>query len=237
MTNRENITRVLGADISMNHGALVVLHKGSLDHFRFVTERKTIAKLDKERGTYFFPTTIRDWHERSVLRLAFWSSWFSTVFAKDNFVNRATHVGLEDYAYDAGMNAHQIGEVSGLLRLRVWQSGRALRLHDPGSIKMFTVHDGTASKDDMIDSVYTRWPDSKIFSRFSVGKFKGIEEDLCDAYAIAQLVWTEIQLRSGRLQLKSLDPQEVRVFNRCTKRWPVSLLDRDWLQWRTKHES
>jgi Holliday junction resolvasome RuvABC endonuclease subunit len=229
--------RVLGIDISVNHGAFVVLRKGKLDHFRFVTDRSTVAKSSKEYGTYFFPAKLRDWQERAILRVAFWSSWLSSTFQNDELIAATTHAGIEDYAYDAGMNAHQIGEVSGLVRLRVWKSGRAMRLYDPSSIKMFAAHDGTASKSEMIEEVHRRWKDTQMFSRYSKGQFTGVEEDLCDAYAIAQLVWTEVQLRAGAIRLKDLHEREIRVFNRCTKRWPVSLLDRDWIQWQPNQKN
>jgi hypothetical protein len=111
-----------------------------------------------------------------------------------------------------------------------------MRLHDPSSLKIFTAHDGSASKPEVVRCAKKRWPESKEFAKYSEGKYTATEEDLCDALAIAKMTWTEVLLRNGAMRLKDLHPQEVRVFNRCTSRWPTSLLDRDWLQRSTVFE-
>lgn len=216
---------VMGIDISINHGAFVVLEDGVLAGYRFVTDRKTVADKSKGAGMYMPAAKLKDAQERGVVRIAFWSQYLATLLN-----NVYEYVGIEDYAYRAAMNAHQIGEIGGMVRLRLWKAGCKIRLHDPGSVKMFAAHDGTADKDLMVATVRKRWPETEAFARHSEGsKYVVIEEDLCDAYAIAQLVWTEVQLRRGELQMSQLLEKEVRVFNRCTKRWPTSVLGRDWL--------
>lgn len=225
-----NSDLVLGADISMNHGAFVNLEEGELAGYQYVTDRQKVAKMSKEHGTYMFAHKLRDMHERGVVRLAFWSSYLAKRFA----LGPAVYVGVEDYAYGAAMNAHQIGEVGGLFRLKAWLRGHAIRFHDPKSVKMFAVHDGSADKREVAYFVQERWPETKEFARYSYVRGKTdytvVEEDLCDAFAVAKLVWLEVQLRRGDVLMKDLHEKEVQVFNRVTKQWPVNILGRSWLQ-------
>jgi hypothetical protein len=232
---------VTGIDISMNHGAFVTLADGELSDYCFVTERESVARSSKKKGLYFSPSKMKDMQERAICRLTYWEWYFNELFSWriSPIVAKTDFFGVEDYAYRAAMNAHQIGEIGGALRLKIWHTGKALRLHDPGSVKMFAAFDGTADKDEMIASSLKRWPETESFSKHTpepkrgANPFRSVEEDLCDAYAIAKLVWLEVQLRRGTVNPRDLHPKELQVFNRCTKRWPVSLLGRDWLAKKT----
>lgn len=221
---------VLGTDLSMNHGAFVTLDgAGEMADYRYVTDRVKVATKSRLHGEYFNAGKIRDMHARGVVRTVFWDVYLNRLFA-----GALTHVGIEDYAYDQVMGAHQMGEVGGLFRLKAYMRGVCLRIHDPGSIKMFAAHDGSADKREVAHFVKERWTEAQEFERYSYDRPKGafteIEEDLCDAFAVAKLVWTEIQLRAGKMKMSDLHPKEVQVFNRTTKQYPVNILGREWLQ-------
>jgi len=222
--------RVLGVDISPNHAGFVLLSDGEPTHYRYVAERQAVAKKSKALGAYVDFSKVKDLHERGCRRVAFWWDYLQRVLVDCE----PEYVGIEDYAYGAGRNAHQIGEVGGLLRLLAWRRGVRLRLHDPSSLKMFVAHDGTADKREVAHFAKERWHDCRTFERFSYDTPKGrhttTEEDLCEAFALAELVWLEVRLRDGRARLGDLHPKEVQVFNRVTHRWQSNLLDRDWLQ-------
>ena len=227
ITNEPRGTFVLGIDVSINHGAFVTLLDGRLFQYRFVTDRKKIADQMRIHATYLEASRAKDAGRRSLLRLDFWERYFPKVI-----VPLQQYVGLEDYAYRAIQGSHQLGEVGGMVRLWLWRIGCNIRLHDPASVKAYTAHDGTADKGLMIESVNARWPETRLFFRCSElrGRQAPEEEDLCDAYAIAQMVWAEVRLRRGELALSDLPEKEIQVFNRCTKRWPVSILGREWLR-------
>lgn len=218
---------VLGIDASINHGAFVTLRNGRLYRYRFVTDRKKIADKMRSNAVYLEAAKVKDSEMRAVLRLDFWQRYLDKIISPAH-----QYVGVEDYAYRAPQGAHQIGEVGGLIRLKLWRIGCSFRLLDPLSVKMFAAHDGTAKKDLMIETVNARWPETKIFSRCSELRAAQSpeEEDLCDAYAIAQMTWTEVKLRHGVLLASQLHEKELQVFNRCTKRWPISVLGREWLK-------
>ena len=61
-------------------------------------------------------------------------------------------------------------------------------------------------------------------------EFKSPRNDIQDAWYIAKLLQLEIKLRSGLIMLHDLPEHEIVVFNRCTKKYPVNLLARDFLQ-------
>jgi len=104
---------------------------------------------------------------------------------------------------------------------------------------MFAAHDGTAQKDSIERAVSDRW--SADFSKYNQPRAnptkknpkpkqdRSTSEDLADAFAIAKIVNVEVLLRSGNAMLKDLHKKEIQVFNRVTKTYPVSLLDREFI--------
>lgn len=227
---------IQGWDISLNHGAVVQIRNGELDTFWYYTDKAGSAARSPRHGKRLVMDSKADRHTRSVARLAWISNWLRTTALSalnDGTEMLPDYVGLEDYAIRAEQGAHYLGEIGGIARLLLWQSGLHFRLHDPVSVKMYTTHDGTAQKDSIEESVRERW--NIDFSDFNQPRQiegqrqnRQTSEDLADAFAIAQLVWTEVQLRSGVLVMSDLHHKEIQVFNRVTKTNPESLLTREW---------
>lgn len=223
-------TIVHGWDLSLNHGAFVELIDGELSNYWYVTDNATAAA--KKHGTRLDPELlkIKDPNERNLRRIVWWEHFID----KQILMPRAPeYVGIEDYALDA-RQGHMKGELGGIARILCWFRGVKIRLHDPLSIKMFAAHDGTCQKDEIERAVLKRW--GQDFSDRNPPKApkakrqnRTVSEDIADAYAIAQMIWAEVQLRRGDLQLNEFHEKEIRVFNRVTKTYPVSLLDRDWI--------
>jgi len=228
--------KILGMDISLNHGAIVELSDGDLSNFWYYTSLAGSANVSK-RGTRIDPAIFKpkDKLMVSVARLSWLESFLKNVVVSSG----AEYTGLEDYAYSADRGAHQLGEAGGMARLICYNAGRKLRLHDPISTKMFVAHDGTCQKDAVQRAVERRWgvdfspvdqpipkPTEK---RPEPTQNKQTSEDLSDAFAIARLVWTEVLLRRGEIIMSQLHEKEVRVFNRVTKTYPLNLLSRDWI--------
>lgn len=228
--------KVLGGDISLNHGAIVELSDGKLSNFWFYTTLAGSAKKS-ERGTRIDPKIFKsdDKLNVGVARLNWLDGYFKNIISNTN----AFYVGIEDYAYSADRGSHQLGEVGGLIKMLCYKAGMKIRLHDPVSVKMFVAHDGTCQKDAVQRAVKDRWdidfssvdqPPSKPTTKRPEPKInKQTSEDLADAYAIAKLVWAEVELRSGTSLMSDLHEKEVRVFNRVTKTYPVNLLSREWI--------
>jgi Holliday junction resolvasome RuvABC endonuclease subunit len=224
--------RVHGFDLALNHGAIVELDDGDLKNFWFWTDKA--AQANRKHGTrLFFPGKVKDRQVKAMIRLAFVRD-FLTAIVKHR---KPEFVGIEDYAIRAEQGAHYLGEVGGPARLICWDAGAKLRLHDPTSLRMFATLNGNAPKDAVEPAVKERW--GVDFSNVRVKKKRKdgtVDEDfttsgdLADAYAVARLVWTEVQIRSGDLSLKDLGhDKERQVFNRITKTYPINLLDREWI--------
>lgn len=219
--------RVVGVDLSPNHGAFVILDDGELVGYHYVTGVQAIAKLSKSHGTYFSRGKKgQDSQMHEAERRVSWYCYLAVFF--EAFAPE--YVGIEDYAYRASQNSHQIGEIGGLARMVSWIYNCKLRLHGPESIKLFASHDGAASKEDVQDDCLKRWPETYEFFKYKTERNRTTVEDLFDAFALAQLVWLEVQIRSGDVPLNTLHKKELQVFNRVTKRWTTNLLGRDWIQ-------
>lgn len=226
---------ILGVDISMNHGAFVLLRNGLLLDYRFVTDKLVLVKKHKKHGEYLAATKIKDMIERDFLRLAFWYAYSNQVFRE----LPSEYMGVEGFAYRVAQNAHQIGGVASVFRVKAWIRGLKIRVHGPETVKMFGADDGSAAKSEVRYAMHEKYPETKIFDDYSHGsggaEFQ-IPEDLCDAYTVAQLVWLEVQLRNGWIEMRDLPPKTIQIFNRTTKQWPVNILGRDWVQRSIKND-
>lgn len=238
-----NPVRVYGIDLSLNHSAVVELCDGQLGRFWYVTSIVGSAKRDPSRGTRLHLPKTADPQQYQVWRLQWWDVWLNKLFSSV----RPRYLGIEDYALGghapkgkdgkpgAQHGGHYKGELGGCTRVIAMSYGAQIRLHEPNSIKMFVAHNGHAKKPQIEKAVFDRW--GLDFSEYNSPQVKGkkenrqTSEDLADAAGIAQMIWTEVQLRRGILQLIDLGhPKEIQVFQRCTKRYPISLLGRDWIE-------
>jgi Holliday junction resolvasome RuvABC endonuclease subunit len=82
---------------------------------------------------------------------------------------------LENYAFAAANQAHQVGEWGGVLRVALQESDIPWATVAPTQLKKFTCGTGNAPKSLMLQQVYKRW---------------GVElqsDDEADAYSLARL--------------------------------------------------
>lgn len=230
------MTRIIGADVSLNHGAFVLIEDGAIKNWLYYTDAAGSAERSKKHGRRVPVSKHPDRQVRQMERLA----WIENLIDKEILMSwKPDYIGIEDYALRAEQGAHQLGEVGGIARILCWFRGIPLRLHDPISAKMFVTHDGTAQKDLVEQRVSERWdvdfgdfntPTPKATAKKpNPSQNRRTSEDLADAYGISQLVWTEVRLRNGTLAMKELHEKEIRVFQRITKTYPINLLDREWI--------
>jgi len=232
--------RVQGWDLSLNHAAFIQLADGELNCAWYVTPYKgSFQRGDSFAGaTHFIMPKKMPAKDMECLRLEWWRDYLW------DFLRRypADYVGLEDYALRAAMRAHQIGELGGLARLGLWGSGVRFRLHDPTTVKMYGALNGGADKNQMRAAVEERY--GVTFDQYDVPK-EGRKNpntdtsgDLADAFVLAKMVWAEVQIRAGRLDLTDLEEKERQAFLRVTKANPVNTLGREficregWSAWR-----
>jgi Holliday junction resolvasome RuvABC endonuclease subunit len=215
--------RVLGLDLAMNHIGIVLLEKGSVAGWWFLTDHKGTVDRAKANGTHLIVPKTKDHAERQLARMAVLERWLSARILEA----RPDYIGIEDYAMDQGTMAHLKGEVGWAARRLT--RGIPFRLHDPASIKMFVAHDGTADKDMVLEAVNRRWKPPWLFlGDTSPGRVTA--EDLCDAMGVAVMTWCEARLRAGTMDLSKLHAKEIQVFNRVTKAHPENILAREWLR-------
>lgn len=222
--------RILGIDLSLNHAGLTLLdERGRVTWHTVVTDSKGVAA--RAPVQLFWPGSLSSDPEQADLdRLLWWERTLRVVIES----LRPTHVGLEGYAFLAKGNSHyQIGELGGVARLAALRSGACLRLHDPMSVKLFGAGSGSATGADVADAVAREV--GPIFAACNPPAKAGkklnrlAEEDLAAAYVVARMVWTEIEVRAGRLPLEALADKQRQVFLRVTKSQPINVLAREWL--------
>lgn len=220
--------RFLGFDISLNHGALVVLddRSGTFDvDWRYLTTTKKWTDRDRRRSWPLQPLH-EDKSVMQVQRLAKIHSYlYDYIYAAYDYDTTDVYAAVEDYAFSKSNGAHQLGEVGGAVRSELWNADIPFRLHDPPSVKKFATGSGVAKKDEMVAAVKKLWPALE-----DLDVDETTREDLADAFTLAQMARVEYLVRSGTLTLARLTDDERHIFLRTTKSNPVNLLDRPWIR-------
>ncbi len=109
---------------------------------------------------------------RGAERLA----WFYSKLEKTVLKFRPNMIALEGYAYAKGNQAHQIGELGGVLRFLLHRMGATPTIIAPAKLKKFVTGKGNSGKDIMMLEAYKRF---------------GIDTpttDECDATCLALMV-------------------------------------------------
>jgi hypothetical protein len=242
-----------GWDLALNHSAAVLLDEGGdLVDFRYLTNLKGSADRDKARSTYF-KSKAEDSDTRNMERLAANALWQRSVLR----AWEPSFSYVEGYAFGTP-KGEMTGEIAGAWKLQFWTARCPFRILDVASVKMFAAHNGNAGKDAMCQAVLERWGEdfgglNKPWNGARQRKDKAgnllwldeeetephmtdppkdlrqTEEDLCDAFSLARVCWTEWRIRSGLILPSDLeDDVERRVFLRTTKVHPVNILARPW---------
>lgn len=225
VTSASSVARYVGLDISLNHGAAVCLNafgQAGNVNARFFSTTKKVVQQDSSRG-YLLPLLKSVEHDTLALdRLNSIRRWL--VRTLDFF--QPTFVGLEGYAFSRANQAHQLGEVGGLIRLTLYNDGYTFRIHDPASVKLFASGKGDATKEEVAEGALRLWNFDAAAHFGALGK--DTLGDLTDAYVISRMVATEAELRRAEVKLSDLPEPQIRVFNRTTKSHPENILARDW---------
>ncbi len=121
----------LGIDPSLTSTGVAVLTSGKIETWRMTPGKR-----------------------RAACRLC----WFDTEFK--NLIDRVIKPDVtcvEGYSYASANQAHQAGELGGLLRLRLWRSGRRHFIVTPGTLKKFATGNGNSSKPGVAVALFKRW--------------------------------------------------------------------------------
>lgn len=231
-----------GLDLAANHWAIVEIdEQACMTSFVYLTDVKGSA--DKApKGSAIYRPRPRGKKEIEGLPPNVHAYAFRRLDENERILTklfdqtRPTIVALEDYAHSAERGAHLLGENQGPIRLALWRMGIECSLFGPQDLKMYAAHDGNASKEDVIESVWERWGED--FEKFDPppapksGK-PNIQTsgDLADAYVLARLARVEDRLRRGVMSLDELEHEkEVQIFTRTSKARPTNRLGQDRLR-------
>ena len=229
----------VGIDASVRHGAAVALSEaGTLRTFFYYTPIKRAVEAlpkkwpgvgDRVPAEVLGKSSANpDPLEREIAQFMFIDGWIGEVVRSWCPAFHEVYVGLEGYAYGKVNRAHVLGGVGATIRVWLGKAHNVrMRVHDPMALKMWATGAGNADKEAVQEAsealIGVDWREIKVLPR-------DVKEDLADATALAHAVWTEWRVRTGQAPLSSLPEHQIRVFNRCTKTRPVSILGRDWIR-------
>ncbi len=161
------------------------------------------------------------------------------------FIDDVDYVAEEDYAYGGMGDLTMIAEFTGGIKNYMYHKGIKNRLIDPNSNKFLATGMGNAKKPAMYDAYVSASTDGKVdisklpeIPIFKKGAKAGQRDekgvsptsDIIDAYFLCFTLLTELRLRKGKLAVKDLTENQLLVFNRVTKAFPVNVLAREFLE-------
>jgi len=210
---------ILGIDFSKNSPGVVRLNLDDktlevidTDYLGFSTVKK-VCDAD---------TQIQHYH----IKNSFHNDIQKAQFMRDTICDWITYdpdyCAFEGYAMKADGRVFDIAETTMCTKLMIYDWEIPIRIYDPNSIKIYATEKGNSDKIRIVDE----------FEKFSgikpdlsnLPEYKSPKEDIVDAFWVAKLLQTELQLRRGLIQLKNLTLKQIEVFNRVTKGNPINIL-------------
>jgi hypothetical protein len=226
---------VIGCDISLNHGGFCLFDvDGSVISWMFFHDVKKYVKAYPEHGILTEMKRGKDEtpHAYDVRRASHYAELFSKHVAHP-FRLDGICFSIEGYAIHQGSNSTnrilQIAELTGVLKNIIYTRGGMMRIHDPLSVKMYA-YSGKATKREMREAAGADGfvlPDD-LFKE-TKKDLDGPGTDVVDAYWLGKMLVTELKLRSGELVMSDLPENQIKVFNRVTKAFPVNVLARPFI--------
>jgi len=230
--------KIIGLDISLNHGGVVVLDEsGEVESYLFSTTIKKYAKVDFDHCLLLQQQGKEESKDSYHLRKI--GSYLTVLnIYTSAFDLRKTYISIEGYSYGSLSTAIcQIAELTGCIKRELFEKGCKIRVHDPLSVKLFATGKGICLKKDIVKQAkkHFTFPDGLIKEEKKKTKYGAILEyggpgtDLADAYFLARMLYVELMIRKGILKLDQLSEGERRIFLRTTKMYPVNILDRPFI--------
>jgi len=234
---------VFGMDISLNHWGVICLNEeGNVENYAFLTNKKGDCEKFKGHGYLFKLSKAREGELRenfdSIRRTASIETLAKFVYENAKPGTEEAFMSLEGYAYNSVDKYFYIAEFIGVLKDTLFGGGHNLRIHSPTAVKVFATNNGLCFKKDMVLEAERLGFDVprkliRVTTKKRKGKeleeYDGVGTDLADAFFLARMLWLELKVRSGEIELEELLEPERRIFLRTSKEYPVNLLDRPFI--------
>jgi len=144
-----------------------------------------------------------------------------------NFIACADYVAIEGYSYNSTGKIFDMAEFIGCLKYHLYVSNIPIRIYEPAVVKMYATGNGNCDKIRMCDE-YDKLKDGQT-DLSHLPQYKNPKEDIVDAYYLCKLLRLELMLRKGLVTLDKLNEDEIKIFNRCTQKFPINLLARSFI--------
>lgn len=161
-----------------------------------------------------------------------------------DFIKDCEYAAIENYAFGANGALCEISEFCSLIKFQLFRNGTKIRLISPLQNKQFATGSGKAEKPDMLnafinDPFYGKLDISQLpkIPVFSKGKNKGLPyskgvsptSDIVDAAWLCHVLYDELRIRFGTVQLDGLNEQHKHVLTHTTKKTKLPLYKQEFV--------
>ena len=230
--------KIAGIDNSLSCPAVTIFEIDD-ETYNIVKKECFIVICEESKGTKKELNTIFDEVQKNnTVILKPFTNEYDRMNRKNKYIaNRVKdceYVAIEDYSYASKGLVTKIAENTGILKSYLYDSGSKLRTYEPTTIKMFFCGNGSANKMLMINEYLENEEENNPLNLdLKLKQFEITEKsklnDVVDSYAIAKLLHTELLLRKGLIEIKSLNLKQIQVFNKIHKDTKTNILDTDFI--------
>lgn len=215
---------ICGIDMSVNSPAVVKFHLD--DNYNVIYK------------DYLGFTQVKKYQCDNILhynKKDFKDNYAQYLYIKDNiesFIKGSDYVAIEGYSYNSTGRIFDIAEISGLVKISIYQFGIPLRIYEPSTVKISNRCKGNCDKISMEES-YNKLEDKiDLFHLPAVYEKKSGNpaDNIIDAFTICNLLLVELKLRKELLKVDELEPHLKKIFTRIKKKKDIMVLDQDFIQ-------
>lgn len=234
----------VGLDLSLNHTGLTALDvkTGKVCYYAYITDRQKFA-LAKHNGVCFtkrFNVNTNNPETKSILRSRLVKTWLlGHLDAMKKLHLPVFHAAIEGYSYGSNSkSAYQIGGLIEGIKSLLYNRKIYIRIYSPRTIQSWANVNIADHKREMIVSAikagYKAVDDSHLLEVKQTAKGEQRIDcpasDLSDAFWLAQMLRTELLLRSGDMDIKNdLTDKQRRLLLSTTPTRKVNYLDFDFI--------
>lgn len=215
-------TIVIGIDPSLTGTAVaVVADPGVVEWSHGWTDKKTLQRRHQNKLS-FYKMGDKPSHADRVARIGLMSTWVLEVVKEyASTPDYKVYAAIEGLAFSQRSNrASDLAELSGVIKQGLMRLNVPFRIYDPLTLKAAWTGQGTADKSMMIMTCFRRF-------KIDYTQMESAGDNFADATLLAMLLFTEVELRDGRKDIKKdLDGYVRKAMLRKTKAEPVRLVDR-----------
>lgn len=193
--------RICGLDLSINSSGVVIFeldNKGEITHSQYFGF-SSVKKNCNDKIVHYRLKDFANEYQKFNFTASYIYKW-----CKD-----CDYIAVEDYSFGSSQSrVFNIAENGGIIKYSLLKTGAKMRLYSPNSVKKHFSGYGLSDKVSMYNAFKAHQGEKFDISDLPIvnnGRGVSPTSDVIDAFAICDMLRTELKIRGGLLKLEELN--------------------------------